>query len=228
VKIAIIGWGSLLRKNKTLNLLDGWKDDGPFLPIEFAYASKREFLTLVLNPSSPTVKTYWGLSSFENLEAAIETVAKFAGAKIDEIGFLSTDDKNYCNKISPEIQLPLMDWLAEKCLDNVIWLDTRSNFKDVTHLEFTLDAAVDYIMGLGKNEALAMERYVIATPEQIETPLRDRLRRELGWRNLSVYSEGFWLDKNTFIMCDNVSIEMANREKYGIYNKESEEVPMLI
>lgn len=226
--IAIIGWGSLLGKNKALNLSNDWKGDGPSLPLEFAYISKSKSLTLALNPSSPIVQTHWALGSFDSLDTARESVARLSRAKIDEIGFLSKDDKSSSKKTSPEMQKELINWLVEKSLDKIIWLDRRSNFQEVTHLEFTLDTAVDYIMGLGKNEALAMERYVISTPEQIETPLRDSLRRELGWRNLSVYREGFWLDKNTFLMCDDVTIEMVNREKYGVYEKESEKVPMLI
>ena len=226
--IVIIGWGSLLGKKKTLNLSDGWKMDGPRLPLEFTYVSKNKSLTLSLNPLSPSVQTPWSLGSFNSLDTALKAVARLVRADIDEIGFFSKDDKCSSKRISPEIQKELINWLADKHLDKIIWLDRRSNFQDATNSEFTLDTAVDYIVGLGKNEALAMERYVISTPEQIETPLRDRLRRELGWRNLSVYKEGFWLDKNTFIMCDDVTIEMVNREKYGIYDNESEKVPMLI
>jgi hypothetical protein len=226
--IAIIGWGSLLGKKKALNLSDYWKMDGPRLPLEFAYVSKSKSLTIALHSLSPNVQTPWASGSFDSLDAAIQTIAKLLRVNIDEIGFFSKDDKRFSKKISPEMEKELMNWMAEKRFDKIIWLDRMSNFQEVTHSEFTLDTAVDYIMGLGKNEALAMERYVISTPEQIETPLRDRLRRELGWRNLSAYKEGFWLDKNTFIMCDDVTIEIVNREKYGVYEKESEKVPMLI
>jgi hypothetical protein len=181
-----------------------------------------------MNPASPIVQTPWAVGSFDSLGTAIASVARLLRVKTEEIGFFSKDDENYRKETPPNIQKELLNWLIEKRVNEIIWLDRRSNFKEVTNSEFTIDTAVKYIATLGKNEALAMEKYVISTPEEVETPLRDRLRKELGWRNLSVYREGFWLDKNTFIMCDHVSIDMIKREKYSTYEKESEDVPMLI
>jgi hypothetical protein len=227
--IAIIGWGSLLRSNKALNLSSSWKTDGPRLPLEFAYVSKSKILTLTMNPASPIVQTPWAVGSFDSLETAIASVARLFRVKTEEIGFFSKEgDENYRKETPPNMQKELLNWLIEKRVNKIIWLDRRSNFKEVTNSEFTVDTAVEYTATLGKNEALAMEKYVISTPEEVETPLRNRLRKELGWRNLSVYREGFWLDKNTFIMCDHVKIEMIKRERYSTYEKESEDIPMLI
>jgi hypothetical protein len=228
MNIAIIGWGSLLRNNKALNLSDGWKPDGPCLPLEFSYVSKNKLLTLAINPSSPMVQTPWALGSFNSLDSARASVAKLLKVNMEEIGFFSKCDERYNTETPSDMQKALLNWLLAKCIDKILWLNRRSNFQEITKLDFTLDTAFDYITGLGKNDALAMENYVISSPEQFETPLRDRLRKELGWRNLSDYREGFWLDKNTFIMCDEVNIEMVNREKYTAFGKESEEVPMLI
>lgn len=225
--IAIIGWGSLLHNNKALNISGDWKFDGPRLPLEFAYISKNKSLTLTINPVSPSIQTPWGLASFDSLNSAISSVASQLRVDVEEIGCFSKE-KSGSKKMTPYMENEMLNWLVEKNLDKVLWLNRRTNFQEVTGSEFSLDNAIDYVIGLGKNEALEMEENVISTPEQIETPLRDRLRKELGWRNLSVYREGFWLDKNTFIMCDNAIIEIVNREKYSIFEKESEQVPMLI
>jgi hypothetical protein len=226
MKIAIVGWGSILRINKALNISDGWKEDGPYLPLEFSYITKSGILTLAITFGSPSVQTLWAQADFEDLQTAIKNLEKATRASLNDIGYVSNNDTSLHS--SMETIDSIKKWMKEKHIEVSIWLDRKSNFYKVTEVMFNEDNALDYIIGLPKNQSLSAERYVVNNPEQIETPLRKRLREELSWRNLSVYREGFWLDKNSFIMCDKVEIEMVKRETYSSHLEPSETVPMLI
>jgi hypothetical protein len=109
-----------------------------------------------------------------------------------------------------------------------VWIDRGSNFKEITQMDFNEDNVIDFIVQLSKNERLEVQKHVISNPEQIETPIRRRLRTEFGWRNLSEYRTGFWLDKNTFMVADAVDIEMVSRKAVGVSYASVESVPMLI
>ena len=58
MKIAILGWGSLIWQPKDLKFDAniGWKEKGPILPIEFARISKDGRLALVITPNGSSSK----------------------------------------------------------------------------------------------------------------------------------------------------------------------------
>jgi len=226
--IAFIGWGSLLRNNKALNIVGKWQSDGPCLPLEFAYVSKSKILTLAILPSSSVVPTFWARSGFKEIDAARGALRRLVKSELQSIGFFSRTNASSICSAAPEIINDLRTWVEQKGLDAVVWLDRGSNFKEALQMDFSEDNVIDFIYGLSKNERLAAEKYVIGTPEQIETAIRRRLRIEFGWRNLSEYRKGFWLDKNTFLLCDTVDIEMVSRKTPGDPLGRSESVPMLI
>jgi 1-acyl-sn-glycerol-3-phosphate acyltransferase len=51
MRIAVLGWGSLIWSPGNLKIDREWHEDGPFLPIEFARVSQDGRLTLVLFPT---------------------------------------------------------------------------------------------------------------------------------------------------------------------------------
>ena len=65
MKIAILGWGSLiwLPKDLKFDTNSGWKENGPVLPIEFARISKDGRLTLVITPNGTEVPTLYAVMS---------------------------------------------------------------------------------------------------------------------------------------------------------------------
>ena len=73
MKIAILGWGSLiwLPKDLKFDTNSGWKENGPVLPIEFARISKDGRLTLVITPNGTEVPTLYAVSSFDSLNLAV-------------------------------------------------------------------------------------------------------------------------------------------------------------
>jgi hypothetical protein len=74
MNIAILAWGALLWYKGSLKIRSRWLFDGPALPIEFARIFDDGVLTLVIQEGSPEVGTYWALSGYETLDAAIENV----------------------------------------------------------------------------------------------------------------------------------------------------------
>jgi hypothetical protein len=69
---------------------------------------------------------------------------------------------------------------------------------------------------------------VCNAPEQIDTKIRQRLKTELGWRTLTEYRNGFWLDNNTFITADGTHIQTAERKVHGTPYGKIEKAQMLI
>jgi hypothetical protein len=49
MKIACIGWGSLIWDNGNLDSKGDWQNDGPMIPVEFARQSKNGRITLVID-----------------------------------------------------------------------------------------------------------------------------------------------------------------------------------
>ena len=89
MKIAILGWGSLiwLPKDLKFDTNSGWKENGPVLPIEFARISKDGRLTLVITPNGTDVPTLYAVSSFDSLDLAVLNLAVREGSGRKSIGY---------------------------------------------------------------------------------------------------------------------------------------------
>ena len=88
MKIAILGWGSLiwLPKDLKFDTNSGWKENGPVLPIEFARISQDGRLTLVITPNGTEVTTLYSVSSFDSLNLAVLNLKKREGTNEKYIG----------------------------------------------------------------------------------------------------------------------------------------------
>ncbi|UCI32149.1 hypothetical protein [Mesorhizobium sp. B4-1-4] len=75
MRIACLGWGSLIWNPEDFPVTGGWKNDGPVLPIEFARESGRKRITLVIADGVEPVTTLWTLMKVANLQAAKEALA---------------------------------------------------------------------------------------------------------------------------------------------------------
>lgn len=128
MKIAVIGWGSLIWNKRELQIAGGWHKDGPRLPVEFARISSRERLTLVIHPDSPGQQTYWAASTAKELDAARKNLQAREGTKIENIRSTSlrtapTDEDDLA---SQEIHA----WLSSQHHDlyAAIWTGLTSNW----------------------------------------------------------------------------------------------------
>lgn len=249
MKIAFIGWGSLYWNPSGLKINGEWKEDGPCLPIEFARQSETTPLTLVLFPQASDVQTLWVLTKITSLEEAITALARRERTSRDNIGYYSRlDGSSRCNTI-PEVLPRIKKWTAEKELDVVIWTDLPSKFEvDLTEddseatigdsserepvhdirTEVNEENVLEYFSRLRAEEFEKEKNYVIRTHDQIDTKIRRMLRLRYGWRSLTEYKHGFWLNKNTFIMADEVEIKKVRRSNQAYVSAGSEEADMLI
>lgn len=176
MKIAILGWGSLIWQPKELNYNKefGWKDDGPYLPIEFARISNNGRLTLVITENDTEVQTLYTLSNYKTTEEAVLDLAVREGAGRKSIGFYDKTKKEFSDLNFP-FRDKIIEWVDRTDFDAVIWTNLEENWEEKTK------DRIEYLKSLkGTTSALA-EEYIRKTPEQIRTNLRQEIATQLNW-----------------------------------------------
>ena len=184
MKIAFLGWGSLVWDPRDLQIEGSWQTDGPLLPVEFARISQGGRLTLVLYPYTSEVQTLWAYAAHRDLQQAIEDLRKREETSTNHIGFLSIRDKSSRCNVIQDILPHIRHWAEEKGLDAVVWTDLPSNFKAITKMELNEDNVVKYLRTLTGDALKDAETYVRKAPDQIETKIRSRIRQEFRWENI--------------------------------------------
>jgi hypothetical protein len=179
MKIAILGWGSLVWDPRSLHIRAGWFTDGPLLPVEFARESKDKRVTLVITPGSPVVRSLWALSSLESVEAATADLA-FREEIKDENDPYSIGLWKQAPQAQAIVDPEIGQWATRLELDAVIWTRLKPRFGEQERIA-TADEVVTYLRGLSPEQQANAERYVRMTPRQIDTPYRRRLEQEFGW-----------------------------------------------
>jgi len=185
MKIAILGWGSLIWDNQPKfenfnNQVDQWQNDGPALKLEFSRisSSRGDALTLVVDEENGELcKVQYAMSKRKNPEDAICDLRNREGTIKRLIGYYFIDDRQ---KGEPDIPESIKKWASEKEMDVVIWTGLKSNFKDKSKLkrQFSIPNAITHIQSLSaENKAKAFE-YVYRAPGSIDTPLRRALQKE--------------------------------------------------
>ena len=182
MKIAYIGWGSLIWNQGSLKLRGTWQKDGPFLPVEFARVSQDGRLTLVLCRNAPSVQTLWSYAAEENLNVAIKELSLREGTNTKKIGYLSLrNGKSRCRVIE-ELVFVMDKWLRVKGLDAAVWTDLPANFAERTGMAFTTENVIAYLQSLEGKSLDAARTYIVNAPESINTPLKRAIEEELGWK----------------------------------------------
>tara|TARA_R110000822_G_scaffold301477_1_gene425314 strand:- start:4830 stop:5363 length:534 start_codon:yes stop_codon:yes gene_type:complete len=177
MKIAILGWGSLVWNPEILKFdeQNGWNEEGPILPIEFSRISRNGRITLVISKNGSMVKTLYSNSSENTLDNAIANLRKREGTTLKNIGFYNKRTEEFFPG-DFEFKPNILDWISEKEIDAVIWTDLNENWKDIT------EDRIEYLKSL-KNETKELAKeYIIKTPEQIKTTLRKQIEKELNWK----------------------------------------------
>lgn len=186
MKIAILGWGSLLWQPKDLHFNEeiGWSKNGPFLPIEFARISKDGRLTLVITKNGIQVQTYFAISSYETVEEAVLNLSVREGSGRKQIGSY----KKSTNTFSQEVffEKNILEWINDTDIDAVIWTNLGENWEiknDNDELIKTIkpDERIEYLKSLKGDKSALAEEYIRRTPIQIQTYYRELIEKELGW-----------------------------------------------
>jgi hypothetical protein len=180
MKIAVIGWGSLIWDQRDLEIEGNWHTDGPMLPVEFVRVSSRDRLTLVLVKNVPIQPTLWALSHKNSLSRAIKNLADREGTNESNIGHWP------CIGIGDDFEKRVVsvvaEWAQERLLGGAIWTALGPKKPNKENGLATDQQLIEYLRGLVRhNRASAAKEYVEKTPCQIKTPLRSRIRQEFGW-----------------------------------------------
>jgi len=179
MKIACIGWGSLIWRPENLLIRREWFKDGPFLKVEFARQSDNGRITLVITRDANPLRTLWALMATDELNQAIESLRIREGIGKEKIeGRISSVTKE--EETTDEIKLSIKNWLINKELDAAIWtnLSPRINNQERVPSE---DDVIAYLRSLDINKMAAAEEYIRRTPKQIDTDYRRRIEKEFGW-----------------------------------------------
>ena len=180
MKIAILGWGSLIWKpdNLAYKIESNWSTDGPILPIEFARVSNDGRLTLVITDEGTEVTTLFAISSFDSLEQSILNLAIREGSSIANIGFYEKTNKQF-SPSNFKYQKNIENWIEQNSnIDAVIWTNLSENWK------IKIKDRLQYLSSLDNTTSKIAEEYIRKTPRQIKTKLRDEIEEKLNWKPL--------------------------------------------
>lgn len=178
MKIAVLGWGSLIWHPKELGIEDEkWYDDGPLLPIEFKRVSADGRLTLIICCGYLEVVSLYAVSSFDNLALACNNLRLREGTAMHHIGFFNFQNGDKQIKKENECILPnLFLWQQHKDIDAVIWTDLASNFEQRTGLAYTIENVRIHLQKLDTESFQSAKRYVENAPTQINTNYRHEIK----------------------------------------------------
>ena len=176
MKIAILGWGSLIWDQRELPTLGEWKKGGPVLPIEFSRISSDGRLTLVIDEENGVpVTTRYAQSASGDLGRAIEDLSQREGSPASRIGVVSQTIQN--KRAGFET---IKAWAKTHKWDAVVWTGLHSNFKDERQVPFTVKNGLGYLKSLSGEKKAKAREYLERAPEEVQTPLRKAIG-EIGW-----------------------------------------------
>jgi len=192
MKIAILGWGSLLwdHRNEFDEHHECWLYDGPSLKLEFSRVSqsRSDALTLVLdshNGSSCVVA--YAISKRKVPDDAICDLRCREGTILNKIGFYFADGTRRQSRDDESFE-SIRAWAAEKEIEVAIWTDLGSNFQDKSrgHMSFSVENAISHIQALDAEGKVKAAEYVWRSPQFVDTPLRVALQSQPWFRPLQL------------------------------------------
>lgn len=180
MRIAILGWGSLIWDKRDLPRIEAdWSKGGPKLPLEFSRISKSRSgsLTLVIDPKKGVnLPTRFAVSSRDNLDDAICDLRRREDTTVRKIGYVDVTTGLQRCSVFPQASNIIRQWAADNKFDAVIWTDLPSNFHRKTRKEFSVSNAIEYLISKLSDSAASIAReYISKAPNEIQTPLRRKL-----------------------------------------------------
>ncbi|MBY5422307.1 hypothetical protein [Rhizobium leguminosarum] len=172
MKIACLGWGSLVWDPKELPLRSKWFPDGPAVRVEFVRQSGKEHgrITLVILPSAKVVTSLWAEMDSDDPDAAKELLRLREGKPFrHHIGLW--------RRGQPEPgSLPgLSEWAVARAVEAVIWTDLPPKFQGEEGRIPSVQDVVAYLQGLPAEPRAAAIEYIRNAPMQIDTAYRHEI-----------------------------------------------------
>lgn len=178
MKIAILGWGSLIWDPRDLPRESFWERPGPCLPLEFSRVSRDCRLTLVIDRDhGDDCETYYVLSPRADVEDAIEDLrSREDTPDKSNIGFVDLEHRRERRRDQKSVKI-IRAWAEERQFSGVVWTDLKANFEKQTGTPFSVEAAVAYLGGLPETARKLALSYIDNAPKEISTPLRRELAK---------------------------------------------------
>lgn len=190
MRIAILGWGSLIWDSRSLKIdgsigNNGWYSDGPYLPIEFARISNDGRLTLVIRNGVKDQQVLYSISLYNDLDEAVLDLAVREGCGKNKIGkYLK--EKNEVTPIDFIHKEKIANWIEPKQeINAVIWTNLSSSFKDKIGLKLSDINVVNYLTSLSPEVQVKAEEYIRKAPVQINTEIRNVIEAKLSWTSIN-------------------------------------------
>lgn len=182
MKVAILGWGSLVWDPRKLPYKGTWQSGGPLLPLEFSRVSQDARLTLVIDKRDGcTLPVRFAISTRRDLGDAVADLRDREGTVRRWIGFTLADNSCHSrlefNK-QVDVVRTLAKWCESKGFDAAVWTALLPQFQDQTRKRFSIDNAIGYLRTLPKGARQSALDYFQKAPQEVDTPLRKRLRLE--------------------------------------------------
>jgi hypothetical protein len=182
VRIAILGWGSLLWEGGLeFDRWHGpWEFEGPTLKLEFSRISEKRLkaLTLVIDTNHGVeTAVAWCLSKRATVADAICDLRAREGTTVGNIGRATiAPEAGPLKHAPPEDAIPA--WGRTKNLEAVIWTALESNFEEKTGQPFSVDTALSHLKTLTPQGKVKAAEYIWLAPEFVKTPVRAALQKE--------------------------------------------------
>lgn len=178
MKIACLGWGSLIWNPGSLPIQRQWFHDGPMVKVEFTRKSSDGRITLALTPDVTSVRSLWAVMDSEEMEIAKESLR--AREKVNYKKYPNGIGTWKIGEPNPEMISGLAEWVASKSIGGVIWTALSPEFDDIKNIP-SEEQIVEYLQSRTGRERESAKEYVERAPEQIDTSYRRRIEAMLGW-----------------------------------------------
>lgn len=180
MKIAILGWGSLVWDPRELPITGDWHRGGPILPVEFSRISghspikKGERLTLVIDEECGTnLPTRFAYSVDNDVHAARNSLFAREGAfELKAIACIDLLSDARFAVGSQRVSAVIESWAKANALDGVVWTGLPSNFSKILHTPYSWEAAFRFLESLTPGDRQRAFEYIRKAPEEVRTPFR--------------------------------------------------------
>ncbi|MEH3023832.1 MAG: hypothetical protein PGN19_13980 [Pseudomonas oryzihabitans] len=181
MKIACLGWGSLIWKPAELPVASDWFADGPWLPIEFAREGDSGELATVLCDDVAEVRVLWAWLSVDDLDGAREALREREGVPAEQPECIGSWPKGPAT----DFQAAIGDWARGQGLDAVVWTALPPRSAGLNRRKPSPEAALTYLRTLDPERQAHARDYIRRTPVAIDTAYRRLIESTFNWRPLT-------------------------------------------
>jgi hypothetical protein len=178
MRIACLGWGSLIWDPRRLAISGEWFADGPLVPVEFARQSSDGRVTLVIESRARPQRVLWANLTLGDLSLAVKALCNREGISGENC---SSRIGSWKRGDAPPGNIPdISAWAETRRLEAVVWTALGPRLGKIDRSP-SCDEVIAYLSGLQGTVRERARQYVERAPSQIDTVYRRRIMAALGW-----------------------------------------------